>query len=166
MLLVFAVLLICILFFILGFVIGRATSLEGITELPRQVSNEPEIEQEAEPTPAPQVKDTLTPTATVTVTATATTVPEPDEPEIGDFKGQGFAVQVTSVRQKESAERLMNNLKQKDYPVYLDEKDLGDGRSNYRVRVGPFKTRREAREAEENLKNKENMDTWLVEVVI
>ena len=66
-----------------------------------------------------------------------------------------FTVQVASYKHRSDADILAANLRREGYPVFVVSADIpGKGRW-YRVRVGTFRTRRQARDFGENLKQKE-----------
>jgi len=69
--------------------------------------------------------------------------------------GGGYTVQVASCKHRSDADTLAGTLRSKGYPVSVVPADIpGKGRW-YRVRVGAFKTRQQARLFGENLKQKE-----------
>jgi cell division septation protein DedD len=69
--------------------------------------------------------------------------------------GGGYTVQVSSCKHRSDADTLAGQLRSKGYPVFVVPADIpGKGRW-YRVRVGTFNTRQQAREFGENLKQKE-----------
>lgn len=69
--------------------------------------------------------------------------------------GGGYTVQVASCKHRSDADTLAGTLRSKGYPVFVVPADIpGKGRW-YRVRVGTFNTRQQAREFGENLKRKE-----------
>ena len=69
--------------------------------------------------------------------------------------GGGFTVQVASYREKGEAETLADRLTLKGYKPYVVPADLPGKGKWYRVRVGEFRTKREAASFGENLKRKE-----------
>ncbi len=80
-------------------------------------------------------------------------------------RGVGFAVQVASLRARPKAEELRKVLQDAGYPVQVVEADIPGSGRYYRVRVGPFVTEEEAREAASNLRSRfsqELPDFWIV----
>ncbi len=66
----------------------------------------------------------------------------------------GFAVQVASLRAGPKAEELQSVLQDAGYSVQVVEADIPESGRYYRVRVGPFVTEAEAREAASNLRSR------------
>ncbi|MCH8321211.1 MAG: carboxypeptidase regulatory-like domain-containing protein, partial [Acidobacteria bacterium] len=66
----------------------------------------------------------------------------------------GFAVQVGAFRSRPKAEELQVVLQHGGYPVIVVEADIPGSGRYYRVRVGPFVTEQEAREAASNLRSR------------
>ena len=73
----------------------------------------------------------------------------------------GYTVQVASSQSEEKALSLINRLKAKDYPAYIEEVEL-KGKKWYRVRVGSFRDRIDAQRLVDKLKEKENLKESLV----
>ena len=68
--------------------------------------------------------------------------------------GRVWAVQVNAYRLEKDAENLARKLKAKGYDAYIVSSEVR-GRTWYRVRVGRFDTRDQARELQDTLKKKE-----------
>lgn len=90
-------------------------------------------------------------------------IPKPRvAPEIPPLKtGLPYAVQVASSQSEEKALALVNRLKTKDYPAYLEEAEI-KGEKWYRVRVGSFRNRDDAQKLVDKLKEKEGLKDALV----
>jgi DedD protein len=57
----------------------------------------------------------------------------------------GYTVQVTALRDKQDAEKLVNELKSRGFAVFVVRPEYSGAKDNlYRVQVGPFATREEA----------------------
>ena len=69
--------------------------------------------------------------------------------------GKGWTVQVNAFPDERSAKTWVDRLKNKGYKAYVTEVNV-KGKSWYRVRVGQYNTREEAKKVEEALKTKEN----------
>lgn len=67
-----------------------------------------------------------------------------------------WTVQVNAFPQERDATRLAKRLKDKGYDAYVTSSEI-KGRTWYRVRVGRFTTRNEAKSLQEELKTKENL---------
>jgi cell division protein FtsN len=74
--------------------------------------------------------------------------------------GQGFALQVTALRERNEAEAIAKRLSSKGYAAYVMTPARGTP-SMYRVRVGKFKTRREAQTMASKLKKEEQFTPWI-----
>lgn len=83
-------------------------------------------------------------------------------PEIPPLKtGLPYAVQVASSQSEEKALALVNRLKAKDYPAYLEEAEI-KGEKWYRVRVGSFRNREDAQRLVDKLKENEGLKDAMV----
>jgi len=69
--------------------------------------------------------------------------------------GKGWTVQVNAFPEEKSAKGWVDRLKNKGYNAYVTEVNI-KGKTWYRVRVGNYSTREEAKKVEETLKTKEN----------
>ncbi len=72
-----------------------------------------------------------------------------------------FVVQVGSFRAEGDARALREKLLKKDFSAYIQQADLGDKGSWYRVRVGPFADAETARGAADLLKAQEKIDGFV-----
>jgi len=88
----------------------------------------------------------------------------PITPEVPYLKVKAdlpYTVQVASSQSEAKALALVNRLKAKDYPAYIEEVEL-KGKKWYRVRVGFFRNRDDARRLVDKLKEKEGLKESLV----
>jgi len=74
--------------------------------------------------------------------------------------GSGFALQITALREKAEADTIARRLAAKGYTAYVMNPAKGSP-SVYRVRIGKFKTRREAEAIATRLKNEEQFTPWV-----
>ncbi len=125
------------------------------------------VKREAPPEP-PEVRsrETIDPPAPETTNTSDNNTPEAETPlssteqppanQLGSPSTQaaGFAVQVASFRAGPKAEELRRVLQDAGYPVQVVEADIPGSGRYYRVRVGPFVTEEEAREAASNLRSR------------
>ncbi len=72
-----------------------------------------------------------------------------------------FVVQVGSFRAEGDARTLQEKLLKKDFAVYIQQADLGDKGTWYRVRVGPFADAETARGTADLLKAQEKIDGFV-----
>jgi len=84
----------------------------------------------------------------------AAPAPSVDQAESKE-NGKRWTVQVNAFPDERSAKSWVDRLKNKGYNAYVTEVSI-KGKTWYRVRVGEYGTREEARKVEETLKTKEN----------
>ena len=72
-----------------------------------------------------------------------------------------YVVQVGSFRVEDDARALREKLLKKDFAAYIQQADLGDKGTWYRVRVGPFADVETARDAADLLKAQEKIDGFV-----
>jgi cell division septation protein DedD len=150
----FAFVVVCGVFFGLGYTLGRsvgpaAVTAEAASPAPANAAKPKANGASEEPANAPSTSD-LTFYKTVEqkdanpqlVPAPASTpapagAPGPDSPH-----ASAYIVQVAAVSKKEDAEALAGVLRKKNYPVFLASNAPGD--SLFRVQVGPFNDIKEA----------------------
>jgi len=98
------------------------------------------VEKKAEKTPSPEAAPKPAP---------------PIETTESKENGKGWTVQVNAFPDEKSAKTWVDRLKNKGYKAYVAEANA-KGKIWYRVRVGQYNTREEAKKVEEALKTKEN----------
>jgi cell division protein FtsN len=106
------------------------------------------------PAPAPATPEPAPAPAKAAKTARAT--PAPVVP-----KGS-YVIQVFSSPDQEQAERIRGRLVGGGQKAYLSPIDRG-GRTMYRVRIGPFKTRADAQGVADKVRKGYKLDTWVTE---
>ena len=74
----------------------------------------------------------------------------------GDIPGRDWTVQVNAFPHEWDAKELAKKLMDKGYDAYVVPVDV-KGRAWYRVRVGRFASREQAKELQETIKSKENL---------
>ncbi|MBI3063520.1 MAG: SPOR domain-containing protein [Deltaproteobacteria bacterium] len=112
----------------------------------------PKATKPAEKTAKPESKESKP------QTKEAPPAPKPAPPvETSESKesGKGWTVQVNAFPDEKSAKTWVDRLKNKGYNAYVAEVNI-KGKIWYRVRVGQYGTREEAKKVEEALKTKEN----------
>jgi cell division septation protein DedD len=75
--------------------------------------------------------------------------------------GPGFAVQIAAMSERTEAENIVQKLAGKGYSAYVLMPQAG-GAGVYRVRVGKFKTRREAETIASRLEKEEQFKPWII----
>jgi cell division septation protein DedD len=82
----------------------------------------------------------------------------------GEPAGPGFALQVTTQRDRQSADTVMKQLLKKGYPAYVTGPVSVGGRSIFRIRVGKYKTEKEADAVSKRLETEEHFGKpWRVQ---
>ena len=74
--------------------------------------------------------------------------------------GAGRVIQVFSTLDAGQADRLVKRLGDGGYPAYLVEESL-QGRTTYRVRVGPYQQEARAEKIAEELRREYRLETWI-----
>ncbi len=152
----FALVVVCGIFFGLGYTLGRslgptAMTAEAATQAtnaakPKATSGAPAEAANAAPAndltfyKTVEQKDAnpqLTPPTSAPAPTPAASAPAPETPHAA-----AYVVQVAAVSKKEDAEALAGALRKKNYPVFLAGNAPGD--SLLRVQVGPFNDIKEA----------------------
>lgn len=109
--------------------------------------------------PPPDERDAGVPERPLAATAPGSAEPPPvaaAPPEAGPF-----AIQVGSFTEPVPAWKLAEQLGEKRYEVYVDE-GAAAGQPRWRVRIGPVKTRRAARDLADRIKSEEGLPTWIL----
>ncbi len=129
----------------------------GSGRVKREAPPEPPQVRSREPIdpPAPETTNTRVSTAPEAETSPPS-IEQPPANQLGSpsTRVAGFAVQVASFRARPGAEELRSVLQDAGYPVQVVEADIPGSGRYYRVRVGPFVTEEEAREAASNLRSR------------
>lgn len=120
----------------------------------------------AEPVAAAPVKRPAPETATEKRPAPTTSRPLPPQPaavatSAGAASSGGYVVQVTALRQRDEAQRIVDRLSGKGYKAFVLEPQA-DSTKLYRVRVGPFAEKGEADRAVKRLAQEGQFKPWVV----
>ena len=73
----------------------------------------------------------------------------------------GYAIQVTTLRESDAAERMAQGLVEKGYPAFVVPPAPGVPVSVFRVRVGTYADRDEAEQVLERLEGEESLRPWI-----
>ena len=112
----------------------------------------------AKAAPAPAAPAERPPAAEpVTATTGASAPPTSAEPA-----GAEYAVQVAALRGRGEADTIAKRLSGKGYPVYVLSPLAGAPAAVYRVRVGKFKSRKEAEQVAARLEREEQFKPWIL----
>ena len=144
----FGLVVICALFFALGYSLGKNSGPRAVTEVAAPPVSTPRVKAAAAApaqTPAPAGSDELTfykrvgqkdANAQLTPdTPAAEPPPAKAAPEMPHSTGT-YTVQVAAVTKQEDAQALVGALKKKNYPVFVNNNTPGD--KLFHVQVGPF----------------------------
>src|SRR6266700_3454157 len=158
----FALVIICSVFFTMGYLLGRSTSAGGRTEIVGSAptggsaagkpsaagKNSGDANTASSNTPdnssTGKNQGTQPP---VTVSPTPAPAKSPDASNPPSFAGGSYMVQVAAVSKHEDAEILVSALQKKQYPVFIANVP---GDPLFHVQVGPFSDPKDA----ESMKNK------------
>lgn len=127
---------------------------------PAPVVQEPVAEKPLAPRPAPApataVPSTLRSTPATSVPAPIVAAPASDP------SGPGFAVQVAAYRDRRDADTLAKHLTAKGYPAFVMDPVKGTSTALFRVRVGKYKTMKDAEAIEGRLQTVEQLtNAWI-----
>jgi len=139
-----------------------AQSLSELSLLKRRTGEHEELEEPREP---PESPEPLLPTPEKVMDIDSPIVPversplpiEPvptDQPGFPGSETVEFTVQIAAFRTRLQAEELLAVLQPEGYVAYIFEPDKTESASYFRVRVGQFPTRVEARELGSNLRRR------------
>jgi cell division septation protein DedD len=152
----FGLVLVCALFFTMGYLVGHANSASDKTEI---VGAAPSNGTNATKPPAGNktaVQASPTPSAPVAVpavqpqptSASSTTAKPPDAsyvsasaPDVKTSSSGPYTVQVAAVSKQEDAQSLVSALQKKQYPVFMTSVP---GDSLFHVQVGPYNDPKDA----------------------
>jgi DedD protein len=152
----FALVIICGVFFTMGYMLGKSTSAGGRTEIVATVpsgnaAGKPSAANktpEAAPSPAATNGDTSAAGKSPDQSSTQPTgkTPDPSNPqptgeEVKNGAGNSYMVQVAAVSKSEDAEILVTSLRKKQYPVFIAN---APGDPLFHVQVGPFSDKKDA----------------------
>ena len=109
----------------------------------------------AQPSGQQAATDTMQP---VRETAPPTTT----RPQPHQGTSDGLVVQVFSSREREQAQKVVDTLTSAGQRAFLSPQEV-DGRTMYRVRIGPFSDRAEAERVANQVKRAHKLDTWITQ---
>ena len=147
----FGLVIVCGIFFALGYSFGRAnapipmqetsTTSAAVTGGPKPAPHGQPTSPPAEVTPVTTSKNELSTPATSDPTPPPKTTNDSKPPELTN-PGKGYIVQVAAVTKQEDADALVSALRTKKYPVFLVSSTASD--KYFHVQVGPFASQQEA----------------------
>ncbi len=114
------------------------------------------LSQDAPPAqPSQQQAETMQPAREIA--PPTTTRPVPRQEEAG-----GLVVQVFSSREREQAQKVVDTLTGAGQRAFLSPQQV-EGRTMYRVRIGPFSERAQAEKVADQVKRTHKLDTWITQ---
>jgi cell division septation protein DedD len=127
--------------------------------------------KESVPAPPPAAAPTAaapsdrTPTTVTSGSQNAPVTPAPapvTAAKVSDPSGPGFAVQVAAYRDRRDADTLAKQLAAKGYPAFVMDPVKGTSTALFRVRVGKYKTLKDAEAVESRLQTSEQLtNAWI-----
>lgn len=123
-------------------------SIETPPTTPVEPQEEPSrpVETRTAPPPAPREEPEATGSAA--------------EEEAPEAAAGDVVIQVFSSHDEAQARNILERLRSRDFDAFLSPTEV-DGRTMYRVRVGPFEERARAESVAERLKRELRLDTWI-----
>jgi len=109
----------------------------------------------ARATPPPAARQTPTPVAKEPAPAAKEEALSPAEPA-----GPGYALQIAALRDRDEADAIAKRLESKGYAAYVLAPASGTP-PVFRVRIGKFKTRRDAETVSAKLQKEEQFNPWI-----
>jgi cell division protein FtsN len=136
--------------------VSNQEDLKELTYAKRLEAPEPPPEPAIEPVAPAPVRAVAEPKVQPpSVVATAARAVDPGEP-----KGNGFAVQVASLRSRDEADAIARRLASKGFPSFVTTPG-SSGPRVFRVRVGKYGDRREAETVARRLEKEEQFKPWI-----
>ena len=130
---------------------------------PKAATPPPPPAKERVPSASAARDRTATPVPSVPQNAQVASIPAPAAPaRASDPSGPGFAVQVAAYRDRKDADILAKQLAAKGYPAFVMDPVKGTSTALFRVRVGKYKTLKDAEAVESRLQSSEQLtNAWI-----
>ena len=87
--------------------------------------------------------------------------PAPDGSDGAAVRSDGYAIQVTTLRESAAAERMAERLVEKGYPAFVVASASGAPVQVFRVRVGTYPDREDAEQILRRLEGEESFKPWI-----
>jgi cell division septation protein DedD len=116
--------------------------------------------QTARATPPPAAKEPASPPDGQTARALPPPAAKAPASSPADPGGQGYALQIAALRDRDEADAIAKRLESKGYSAYVLAPASGTP-PVFRVRVGKFKTRRDAETVSAKLQKEEQFNPWI-----
>lgn len=121
----------------------------------------PAVTRSTPPAAAPAITPAATPAPQPTTPPPAATATPAPETVAGEPGGPGYVVQVAALQVRNEADTIAKRLSGKGYPAYVTAPTSGASAPIYRVRVGKYKSRREAEQVASRLEKEEQFKPWI-----
>lgn len=133
------------------------TLAQDVGSADRTVADDPAAETASEEPPPPPVRTAPPPPR-------STPPPPPPPPRAttpaSDSATAGLVIQVFSSRDASQADKVMTQLRNGGYRAFLSPTQV-EGRTMFRVRIGPYDDRAPAERAAAEIKSQFKLDTWI-----
>ncbi len=113
------------------------------------------------PAAAPSTASAAAPAPATPAPETSTAPAPAPTPTSGEPGGPGYVVQVAALQVRGEADTIAKRLSGKGYPAYVTAPASGASAPIYRVRVGKYKSRREAEQVAARLEREEQFKPWI-----
>jgi cell division septation protein DedD len=112
--------------------------------------------------PDPVASATASPAPPASKAADAPTSPAASvDASLAEPSGSGFVLQISALNERAPAELIAKRLSAKGYAAYVVAPAAGAPARMYRVRIGKFKTRREAEDIAAKVEKEEQIKPWI-----
>jgi cell division septation protein DedD len=115
--------------------------------------------------PAPKQQAAPAPPSPAPTTSKASAAPAPPDASVdaslAEPSGSGFVLQISALNERGPAELIAKRLSAKGYAAYVTSPAAGAPARMYRVRIGKFKTRREAEAIAAKVEKEEQIKPWI-----
>jgi cell division septation protein DedD len=115
------------------------------------------VEKPRDTTPAPKQEPAAAAPKTSAPSAPAQSV----DATVAEPSGSGFVLQISALNERSPAEVIAKRLSAKGYSAYVLAPAAGAPARMYRVRIGKFKTRREAEAIAAKVEKEEQIKPWI-----
>lgn len=146
--------------FTLGFFVGKSTTgPKTVSEASPTTVTPPAAERQPEETLKPVIEVPPRPDPE----AMRGDHPAPPGPAEAEGTANSFSVQVGAYSESADAEKIRDEFRQKGYNAYIVRSAEGDQKTIYRVRIGDFPSKADARRMVLELKRREDANAYVTE---
>lgn len=141
----------------------RGAAGEGLSATDRElIVGSTVTETGSQPTVEAQTQFTFY--ETLTKVTPDTTLRREDKPQLppAEFEGGKYSIQLSSSQEKKRSLHIVEGLKKKGYPAFLEEVDIKGKGTWYRVKVGRFSSREDAAKYARLMKKRDRISTFVI----